>query len=45
MPEWQDIPGVVYIPIADLPLHRVIGLVWRVGQEEEVSDRKECVCR
>lgn len=36
MPEWQDIPGVVYIPISDLPLHRAIGLVWRT--EKEVSD-------
>jgi DNA-binding transcriptional LysR family regulator len=39
MPEWQDIPGVVYIPISDLSLHRSIGLVWRAGQDSEVSDR------
>lgn len=39
MPEWQDISGVVYIPIADLQLHRAIGLVWRAGQDSEVIDR------
>jgi DNA-binding transcriptional LysR family regulator len=39
MPEWQNIPGIVYIPVADLPLHRVIGLVWRAGQNSVVSDR------
>jgi DNA-binding transcriptional LysR family regulator len=39
MPEWKDEPEIVYIPIADLPLHRAIGLVWRVGQNSVVIDR------
>lgn len=39
MPEWQNTPGVVYIPISDLPLRRAIGLVWRTGQDVEVIER------
>jgi DNA-binding transcriptional LysR family regulator len=33
MPEWQEEPGIVYLPIVDLPLQRTIGLVWRNGQD------------
>ncbi|MFB2838716.1 LysR family transcriptional regulator [Floridanema evergladense] len=36
MPEWSNVPGVVFIPIADLPLQRTVGLVWRRGYESEV---------
>jgi DNA-binding transcriptional LysR family regulator len=35
IPEWSNIPGVIYIPIIDLSLQRTIGLVWRSGQESE----------
>jgi DNA-binding transcriptional LysR family regulator len=33
MSEWQNLPGVTYIPIADWAVERTIGLVWRTGQE------------
>lgn len=36
MPEWQDIPGIAYIPISDLPLHRTVSLVWRINYKSEV---------
>jgi len=39
MPEWQNPPGVVYIPISDLPLQRRVGLIWRNGYESEVIDQ------
>lgn len=39
MPELQNIPGVVYIPIVDLPLQRTVGLVWRSRHESEVTDK------
>ncbi|NJK27987.1 MAG: LysR family transcriptional regulator substrate-binding protein, partial [Coleofasciculaceae cyanobacterium SM2_3_26] len=35
MPEWSNVPGVVFIPITDLPLKRTVGLVWRNGYESE----------
>lgn len=37
MPEWQNTPGVVYIPIVDLSLQRTVGLVWRIGQSETIT--------
>ncbi len=36
MPEWQGIPEVAYIPIADLNLARTVGLIWRIRHESEV---------
>ena len=29
MPEWNNLDGIAYVPIADLNLHRTIGLKWR----------------
>jgi len=39
MPEWKEEQAIAYIPIADLPLHRTIGLVWRTGQHSEVIEQ------
>ncbi len=39
MPEWHNVPGIIFIPIADLPLQRTIGLVWRSGYESEAIDQ------
>jgi len=39
MPEWHNVPGVIFIPIADLPLQRTVGLVWRSGYESEAIDQ------
>jgi DNA-binding transcriptional LysR family regulator len=39
MPEWKDESAVAYIPIADLPLHRTIGLTWRLGQDSAAIDQ------
>ncbi|MBV8884141.1 MAG: LysR family transcriptional regulator [Chroococcidiopsidaceae cyanobacterium CP_BM_RX_35] len=39
MPEWQNIPAVAYIPIADLPLHRTVSLCWRTRSESDVIDK------
>ena len=38
MPEWQDLTDVIYVPIADANLNRIIGLKWRSQQESEVVD-------
>lgn len=39
MPEWQDTPAIVYIPIADLSVKRTLNLVWRIGHSSDVIDR------
>lgn len=39
MPEWKEESAIVYIPIADLPLHRTICLTWRLGQESAAIDQ------
>lgn len=39
MPEWHDVPGVIFIPIADVPLQRTVGLVWRGSYEAEAIDQ------
>ncbi len=39
MPEWQNIPAIVYIPIADLPLHRTVSLCWRTRYESDLIDK------
>ncbi len=39
MPKWQNIPAVVYIPIADLPLHRTVSLCWRTRSESDLIDK------
>ncbi len=38
MPEWQDVSDVAYIPLADLNLHRTVGLSWRVQQDSPVIE-------
>ena len=38
MPEWQDLTDIIYVPIADAELNRIIGLKWRSQQESEVVD-------
>jgi DNA-binding transcriptional LysR family regulator len=35
MSEWQDLPGITYIPIADCTIERTIGLVWRKEQDDD----------
>ncbi|BAU12338.1 transcriptional regulatory protein LysR family protein [Leptolyngbya sp. NIES-3755] len=35
MAEWRDLPGVTYIAIADWEVERTVGLVWRVGQDND----------
>ncbi len=39
MPEWKEEQAIVYIPITDLPLHRTIGLVWRIGQHSGLIEQ------
>jgi DNA-binding transcriptional LysR family regulator len=36
MSEWQDLRGITYIPISDWTVERMIGLVWRTGQDSDV---------
>ncbi len=38
MPIWQDLPNIVYVPIADASLKRTIGLKWRSQQESKAVD-------
>jgi len=39
MPVWQEIERIVYVPITDTNLSRVLGLKWRSQQELEVVEK------
>ena len=39
MPEWKEEQTITFIPITDLPLHRKIGLVWRIEQDSVVINQ------
>lgn len=39
MPEWKEEQAIAFIPITDLPLHRTIGLVWRIGQDSGIIEQ------
>jgi len=38
MPVWQEIGDIVFLPISDLNITRVVGLIWRAQQESEVVE-------
>jgi DNA-binding transcriptional LysR family regulator len=37
MAEWQNVPGVTFVPLADWTIERTIGLTWRAGQENKAT--------
>ena len=36
MPYWQGLPGVIYVPLSDVNLQRVIGVQWRSQQQPDI---------
>ena len=36
MPVWNDLPDIVYVPIAGMELSRTVGLKWRASQTSEL---------
>lgn len=36
MPVWQNLPDIVYVPIAEANLSRTVGLKWRAQQNSEI---------
>lgn len=39
MPMWRELDHLVYVPITDVKLDRVIGIQWRAQQESDVVDK------
>ncbi|NET33196.1 MAG: LysR family transcriptional regulator [Cyanothece sp. SIO1E1] len=38
MPEWQNVPGITYVPIAEISAIRTVGLKWRVQGNLKLID-------
>lgn len=38
MPEWRDLPEVIYLPVEDLELSRTLGLAWRSQLSPELAE-------
>ena len=36
MPVWKDLSDIVYVPIAEMNLSRIVGMKWRVSQNSDI---------